>query len=295
MTTEDLDGTVSWRALLAETVDRLRGGGIEAPEAEARWIVETACGLEGAEFVLGLDDLATVRGVAHLDAMVGRRLTGEPVQYVTGNWGFRRLDLLCDARVLIPRPETEQVVEVALRLVAGRATVLCADLGTGSGAIGLALASELPLAGTTVWLTDASADALDVARANTAGIGRAASNVRIAGGHWYDALPRELAGAFDIVVSNPPYIAHSDARVEPIVRDFEPHEALFSGADGLDAVRVIARDAAKWLAADGWLVLEIGSGQAAATQALLRDAGLVDVDVHRDLAGHDRVAVGRRA
>ena len=112
---EDLEGTISWRELLAEAIDALgRVEGVEAPDLEGRWIVEEASGLEGAEWVLGLDDLATQRGVAHLDAMLQRRAGGAPIQYVLGHWPFRTLDLLVDERVLIPRPETEQVVEVAV-------------------------------------------------------------------------------------------------------------------------------------------------------------------------------------
>ncbi|NBO80660.1 MAG: methyltransferase domain-containing protein, partial [Actinobacteria bacterium] len=125
----------------------------------------------------------------YLHDMIRRRLAGEPVQYVMGRWAFRHLDLLVDRRVLIPRPETEQVAEVALRYARPITPRVVVDLGTGSGAIGLSLAQELPLDETSVWMTDASLDALDVARANAAGLGRAAANVRIVHGDWYAALP----------------------------------------------------------------------------------------------------------
>jgi hypothetical protein len=165
---------------------------------EARWICEVAVALDGDEFDRALDEPVTARMVAHLDAMVARYRAGEPLQYVLGRWGFRRLDLAIDRRVLIPRPETELLADAAIRLAAavpGERVV--ADLGTGSGAIGLAMADELPLAGTTVWITDVSDDALAVARANLAGIGRAARNVLVAAGSWFDcaagrsALPRD--------------------------------------------------------------------------------------------------------
>ena len=173
---------------------------------EARWLCEVATASDGDAFIVGLDEQATERMVAHLDAMVARYRAGEPLQYVLGRWSFRRLDLAIDRRVLIPRPETELVAEVAIELASRVAAPrLVADLGTGSGAIGLAMAVELPLDGTTVWITDQSEDALAVASANVTGIGRAATNVRVASGSWFEALPD--AERFDVIVSNPPYVA----------------------------------------------------------------------------------------
>ena len=164
---------------------------------------------------------------------------GEPLQYVLGHWAFRTLDLLVDRRVLIPRPETEQLVEVALsiaRATTGPLTI--ADLGTGSGAIAMALAAELFPRPLTVWATDASDDALAVARANLAGMGRAAVAVRMEAGSWYDALPPDLAGHLDLVVSNPPYIGTAED-LDERVRDWEPAAALLAGPDGLDALREV--------------------------------------------------------
>lgn len=279
--------TVSWRELWLQTAEIVG-------RPQARWLCETASGVDGDEFLAELDQPATQRMVAHLDSMLARVRAGEPLQYVLGHWSFRRLDLLVDRRVLIPRPETEQVVEVALRLARELPRPLvCADLGTGSGAIGLALATELPLDGVTVWLTDVSTDALDVARANAAGAGRAAANVRIASGSWFDALPPQLRGALHVVVANPPYVAADDPELEPIVRDWEPATALFGGIDGFEHLRVIARSAPGWLAPNGRLVMEIGQHQGAAVQALLMAEGLVDVEVLPDLAGRDRVVVAR--
>jgi release factor glutamine methyltransferase len=280
---------VTWRALLVETSELL-GGAAD----EARWLCQEASGLEGLSWLEGLDEGPTQPAVARLDAMVARRRAGEPLQYVLGHWSFRRLDLLVDRRVLIPRPETEQVVEVALGLLEGRPRPLViADLGTGSGAIALSLAVELPVTGVEVWATDAAPDALDVARANLAGIGRAGANVRVVEGDWFDALPADLRGRLDLVVSNPPYVAEHDELVAD-VRDWEPTAALLAGPDGLAALRHIVASAPGWLAPGGWLVTEIGAAQGEQVAALACAAGLVEVEVRPDLPGRDRIAVARR-
>jgi len=226
--------------------------------------------------------------------MIARYRGGEPLAYVLGRWGFRHLDLAVDGRVLIPRPETEVVVGVALELARQLPSpVTIADLGTGSGAIGLAMADELPVDGVTVWLTDSSADAIDVARANLAGIGRRAANVRIAEGDWFDALPRGTA--LDLAVSNPPYVAVGSADVDASVRAWEPHGALFAGPDGLDAVRRLVADAPRWVRPGGWLVFEIAADHGPAVEALLAGSGYGAVAIRPDLAGRDRVALGRIA
>jgi release factor glutamine methyltransferase len=274
------------RQLWADTTEAL------GARHEARWLCEVAIGLDGDEFAAALDEPVTQRMVAHHDAMLARFRAGEPLQYVLGRWGFRRLDLLVDRRVLIPRPETEQVAEVAIELAArapsGR---LVADLGTGSGAIGLSMAVELPIDGTTVWITDASRDALDVARANLVGIGRAARNVRVAEGSWFDALPPEAR--FDVIVSNPPYVAVSSPLLDEHVEQWEPADALFAGTDGLDDIRFLVANARGHLRAGGWMVLEIGTDQGDAVRALFGSAGFTDIEIRHDFAGHDRVAIAR--
>lgn len=290
MTDSDLDAPgdrpVSWRTLWRETAD------VVGDRTTARWICETASSTAGDEFLTILDQHATVRMVSHLDSMVARFRTGEPLQYVLGEWGFRRLQLAIDPRVLIPRPETELVAEVALELARARGPIrTVVDLGTGSGAIGLALADELPIDGTTVWLTDASEDALDVARANLAGIGRAATSVRLASGSWFGALPADVRA--DVIVSNPPYVADDAAELEPSVREWEPADALFAGREGLDDIRVIVAGAGDRLRAGGSLVIEIGADQGDAVEELLANGGFEQVEVRPDLAGHDRIAVGR--
>jgi release factor glutamine methyltransferase len=284
----DTSDAVTWRTLLNETIEVLG----ERPQA--RWICETACGLDGDEFLAELDEPATERMVAQLDAMVARYRAGEPLAYVLGHWSFRTIELIVDRRVLIPRPETEVVAGRALELargVAGQRRVV--DLGTGSGAIGLSLAAELPLTGTEVWLTDYSTDAVDVARANAVGLGRAATNVRVCHGSWFDALPVDVRGDIDVVVSNPPYIADGDPEVAESVLEYEPHTALFAGDDGLDDVRTIARDARDWLRGGGWLVMEIGYRQGDAVKALLEGFGYADVAIANDLTGRPRIAEAR--
>lgn len=270
--------------------------GTVGDRVEARWLCEEASGAFGADFGEVLDEVPTVRMIAHLDAMLERYAAGEPLQYVLGHWSFRHLDLLVDRRVLIPRPETELVAGMAIGLaatIAAERPACCADLGTGTGAIGLSIAAELPHGGAEVWLTDLSSDALDVARANLAGIGSAGASVRLAIGDWFDALPDHLRGRLDVVVANPPYVADDDPALEEIVHAWEPSMALFGGGDGLRELRRIAAAAPEWLAEGGSLVLEIGATQADDVTALLAD--FAEVAVHRDAAGLDRIVVARRA
>jgi release factor glutamine methyltransferase len=296
----DDEGTVSWRELRDEAHRRLREAGLDDagdPALDARRLVERASGEAGAALLLALDRPATRREVGFFDQMLERRLTGEPLQYVLGTWSFRSLDLLVDRRVLIPRPETEQVVEVALgeldrrRSVDGPGPRRVADLGTGSGAIGLAIAVERP--GVEVWLTDVSPDALAVARANLAGLGRAGTRVRIAEGRWFEALPDELVGGLDVVVSNPPYVAVTD-ELPPVVRDWEPATALFGGEDGLDHLRELVAGARRWLAPGGALVVESAPSQTGSVAAMALGQGFSTATVVPDLAGRSRAVVARR-
>jgi len=282
----DPDDGLTVRELLRQTA-----AAVGSPH-EARWLCEVAIALDGAELDAAADEAVTTKMVAHLDEMVARYRAGEPLAYVLGRWSFRRLDLAIDRRVLIPRPETEVVAGVAIELAAAAdGPRVVADLGTGSGAIGLSLAAELPLRDTTVWLTDVSAEALEVARANLAGIGRAAGNVSIGSGSWFEALPD--GERFDVIVSNPPYVAAGSPDLDASVRDWEPESALLAGADGLDDIRVLVAGAARHLGARGWLVLEIGADQGPAVASLLDDAGYVDVAIRPDLTGRDRVAIAR--
>lgn len=268
----------------------------------ARWLCEEASGAWGHDFDALLDEVPTSVMRRHLDEMLARHRAGEPLQYVLGHWAFRRLDLLVDRRVLIPRPETEVVAGMAIDLArrclrerAGGSPLRCVDLGTGSGAIGLSLVVELPRGAADVWLTDRSPAAIDVARANAAGVGIAGAGVRLAAGDWFEALPDDLHGRLDLVVSNPPYVATDDPDIAPDVVAWEPGEALWGGSDGMAAIRAVVSGAVSWLAPGGWVVVEIGAAQGGAAATVARDAGLVEVAVRPDLAGRDRILVGRRA
>lgn len=286
----DLDLSIRWRDLFDETVQRLAAvlGG-EAARREAGWIIDEFAGVD-EHGSASRNERVTRRGMAAFDDALRRRLGGEPLQYVLGHWPFRSLDLLLDRRVLIPRPETEWLVDIAIaelaRSTAERAVVV--DLGTGSGAIGLSIASETNAA---VWLTDSSSDALAVARANLAGLGPPAARVRIAAGQWFDALPDDRRGTIDLIVSNPPYVAIEDV-LDPSVADWEPSGALFAGRDGLDDIRRIIAGAPQWLATGGSLVVEIGAAQSDAVAELARGSGLQPT-VLPDLAGRPRALIAR--
>ncbi|HLI01364.1 MAG TPA: peptide chain release factor N(5)-glutamine methyltransferase [Acidimicrobiales bacterium] len=261
---------------------------------EARWLAEAAAKTDWPAL---LDEAVTERTGEWFDRRVARRALGEPLQYVLGRWGFRRLDLFVDRRVLIPRPETEAVVEVALGELDRQGPVdqsVAADLGTGSGAIALSLAVERP--GLTVVATDASEPALNVARANLAGVGgRAATRVSLRLGSWWEALPADLEGRLALAVSNPPYVSEAEmVELDPVVADWEPRSALAAGSDGLDDIRVIVAGAARWLRPGGALVVELAPHQAATAVELAGAAGLTDARVAPDLAGRDRALVARR-
>ena len=291
-------GVVSWRDLLAEARRRLTGSAaVETPQVDARRIVEAASGVSPAEFESVLAEPATTLAAARFRSMLERRNAGEPLQYVVGSWGFRTLDLMVDHRVLIPRPETEVVagwaVDEVARLSAGEdrdREVVVVDLGTGSGAIALSVAVECPQ--TRVFATDVSAEALAVARANLAGLGRAASRVSLHEGDWFEAVPGALRGSVDVVVSNPPYIGTGE-ELPPVVADWEPPTALWAGPAGHEAVEQVIGGASQWLRAGGALVLEVASHRAQESAHMAAATGFADVRVERDLAGLERVVIGR--
>ncbi len=291
------DGTVSWGDLIGEAESRLRSVGLDTPAIDARRIVEEVSGFGGARLTVERSSLVTERAMARYDDLVARRAQGEPLQYVLGHWAFRKLDLMVDRRVLIPRPETEMMVDLVstgLDDLASRhphrSRFTVVDLGTGSGAIALAIASERT--DVDVWATDRSVDALAVARANLAGIGRAAARVRLAEGEWFAALDDGLRGRLDVVVSNPPYVTDDDPLPAEVER-WEPAGALRAGREGLDDLGVIVSEAPRWLASGGYLVVELDPRQSARVAAMMNDAGFVDVRIVADLVGRDRFVSGQ--
>jgi release factor glutamine methyltransferase len=282
---------ITWREMVKRTQDEVGERNI------AQWLCEHASGCDADVFGDILDELVSERSAQHLHSMLARYAKGEPLQYVMGRWAFRRLDLLVDSRVLIPRPETELLVEHVTRYAlqkirdVGRGVTI-ADLGTGSGAVGLSVLHELPFESAEVWMTDVSEDALHVARANAAGIGRNAVGARFSHGSWYQALPADLQGSLDAIVSNPPYIATGDPLVGESVLKWEPHSALFAGKDGLNDLRVVVSGATDWLVPGGLLAVEMGFTQATVVSQLFESAGFKNVSVHKDLAGLDRFVTG---
>jgi len=221
--------------------------------------------------------------------LVGLRASGRPVAYLTGIREFWSLPLKVDGSTLIPRPETETLVEFVLEQFTDAAALAVADLGTGSGAIACALARERP--GWNIVACDVSAAALAVARDNARRLGM--DNIRFARGDWFDAL--ESGSRFDLVISNPPYVAAGDSHLAAGDVAFEPATALVSGADGLDDIRRIAAQAGGRLKAGGWLVLEHGYDQQPRVAAILHEAGFDLIEQRRDLAGIPRMTAGRAA
>ena len=288
-----------WAELLGEAKTRLSGvAGVDSPAVDAQRIVEAAAGLPFGDLIGAGAEPATARAVASYETMLTRRCAGEPLQYVLGSWGFRSLDLMVDRRVLIPRPETEIVAGRAIAEVRERSPsspasvreVSVVDLGTGSGAIGLAVAVECGRA--RVFATDVSEDALAVARANLAGVGTAAARVSLHAGDWYEALPTGLRGSVDVIVCNPPYVSHTEP-LPPAVADWEPSVALWAGDNGNEACDSVIAGAAEWLTSHGALVMEIHSGRGDHVLKRCRAAGL-DASIETDLAGLDRVLIAYR-
>jgi release factor glutamine methyltransferase len=274
------------REALGSAVDALRATGIEEPRLDAELLLAEATGWNRAALVA--DPAAEVPPAAarRFGEMVRRRLRREPVAYILARKGFRRIELAVDRQVLIPRPETELLVELALEVQPERVL----DVGTGSGAIALAVADELPACEVTA--TDTSPGALEVARANAERL-ELADRVRFVAG----TLPE--GENFDLILANLPYVAEHDwPSLQPEVTQWEPREALLAGPDGLDAYRGFVSECSGHLhryAAQmaGALAVEVGEGQAAAVASLMVEAGFVSVEVRPDLAGIERVVFGR--
>jgi release factor glutamine methyltransferase len=301
-----LHASRSFRSLLREVSARLGS----APQA--RWLVALAAGWSDTELLSRLDEEVPPGHEDRVVDMIARRLDGEPLQYVLGTWEFRTLEVHVDRRVLVPRPETEQVAGYALEELTRAvnsaaatgtgASVVAADLGTGAGVLALSLAAELPSGPdltTEIWATDSSRDALEVARLNLARLKMddpaAARAVCVAEGSWFDALPRRLVGSLALVVSNPPYVAEEEFEsLDPSVRDHEPRAALVAGPSGLEALDLLVRGAWRWLRSGGGLVLELAPAQSEEVARVARSTGFTDVEVRPDLAGLPRALVAHR-
>ncbi|NNN00580.1 MAG: peptide chain release factor N(5)-glutamine methyltransferase [Acidimicrobiaceae bacterium] len=255
---------------------------------EARWLVE--------EFMTGADS----DSIRSLRLAARRRLDGEPLQYVIGHWPFRGLDLDLDPRVLIPRPETEELVSVALGELRalGPEPSLVVDLGCGSGAIGLALLQESQRVGSSVALiaVDASREALNVAEMNA--VKHGLGSVSFVQSSWFDALDESLRASFDLIVANPPYVGVEEFETLDEVLKYEPRRALVAqssrGVEGLADLETIILQAPAWLAVGGSLVVEHGRDQRAAVLELAHEARLGQVSDLEDLSGHARILVARR-
>jgi release factor glutamine methyltransferase len=263
--------------------EQFRQAGIESAEADARLLIAVALGIDRMALTVQGERKLTPDEISAIDVLAARRLKHEPVARILGRKEFWSLSLQISDAVLVPRPETETVVEAALDFAARGGLRLeplrILDIGTGSGALLLALLSELPNARGTA--TDISAAALGIARSNAERLGHASRctfvECDIASG---------VPGPFDLIVSNPPYIAHDEiATLEPEVRDFDPSLALDGGHDGLEVYRAIAHDARRLLAAGGRLIVELGAGQESAVGALLTDIGMTVSGARNDLAG----------
>ena len=260
---------------LAESLRQAQLRGLDRIDAQLLHLFALGRGLHERAWLLAHDDdVLDADTLARLQPLLQRRLAGEPLAYLTGNKEFFGLTLQIDARVLDPRPDTETLVEWALTLMPANAPCSVLDLGTGSGAIALALQHQRPHA--QVSAVDASAEALTVARANAR---RLQLPVHFVHSHWL----REVNGRFNLIVSNPPYIRTDDPHLPALAH--EPLQALTSGADGLDDIRAIVQQAPQHLQPGGWLLLEHGHDQADAVRALFRQAGWHSVQSRLDLAG----------
>jgi len=277
--------------LLDWTARFFESKGIDTARLDAELLLAHALGCRRIELYARYDEVPDGEPLARFRDAVRRRSQRVPAKYLTGETEFYSLALAVGPAVLIPRPETEFLVEQALKALPKDEERRVADLGTGSGAIAIAVAKHRPEA--SLVATDASPEALDVARANAQrhGVG---DRIEFRRGSWFEALAAGMV--FDAIVSNPPYVATADlARAMPEVRDHEPRAALDGGPDGLDALRTLAAGAPAWLKPGGWLIVEVGAGQAEAVTELAEGTGRYEtIGVVPDFAGIDRVVSMRK-
>lgn len=276
---------ITFRALLTDAIGRLTASS-ETPRLDAEILLAAALECSRTHLLAWPERLANLAQITRFNAWLDRRLAGEPVAYLLGQREFWSLDLVVTSDTLIPRPETERLVELALARLPTERPVAIADLGTGSGAIALALAVERPLA--RIVATDRSPAALSVARHNAERLSISQVEFRI--GDWCAPLTGER---FDLIAANPPYVAASDPRWRAGELRFEPPDALIAEEEGLAALRTIIEQAPDFLLPGGWLILEHGYDQGEAVPTLLRQRGFVEVVDHHDVAGISRCTSGQ--
>lgn len=277
-------------ALVADGTARLQQAGFtrEDADVDAGVIARGLLGWSLADWISRRDDGADAAFIGHFDALVTRRSTREPVAYLLGSKEFYGRPFIVQPGVLVPRPETELIIEVALEWVEAISATTIADVGTGSGCIAVTLALEQP--GLSIIATDQSSEALSIAKSNAEALGASGTIV------WRETdLLAGVTGPLDLIVSNPPYVPERDrASLSADVRDFEPSQALFAGDDGLDVIRRLIPQAISRLRPGGALIMEVGEGQWPAVTTLLEQSGAASVDWHVDLQGIPRiVAAGR--
>ena len=281
--------------------------GVTGSLQSAYWLIEELTGYSSTEVVLHPGICLTTTQLAILSEAIDRLRALEPLQYVIGKWNFRGIDLVCDRRALIPRPETEIVAEAAIERVVEAAigkmyggSLLVADLGTGSGAIALSIASEVnkqyPEVDLSVVATDISHDALELAQENMELMARSQPKitelVSLRYGSWYDALPTETRGRFSVIVSNPPYLSYNQwNELEYMVREHEPEIALVGGDSGVECHRHLIDGAPQWLMPNGCIVLEIDPSQADIVADMATVAGFQDITVKDDLCKRPRMLI----
>ncbi len=280
----DMPNTPTHDELLAQSARQLEAVS-DSPHLDAEILLARALDRPRSHLKAWPGNRPASEQLARFMELLERRLRGEPLAYILGEREFWSMRLAVTPDTLIPRPDTEILVEAALDRIPRDARCRVLDLGTGTGAIALAIRQERPLA--DVHASDASTAALDVARRNAEQL---KLDVHFHAGAWWEPF---TGWQFDVVVSNPPYIAAGDAHLERGDVRFEPQAALVAGTDGLDDIRMIVADARRFLAPGGWLLLEHGFDQAASVRELLANAGFDELRCIRDLGGNDRVSVGR--
>ena len=260
---------------------------LDIAATDARMLLQSVFNVSHAHLIAHPNQALAPEQAQNFYSLVSRRVNGEPVAYLVGEREFYSLNFKVTPAVLIPRPETELLVDLALERISADRPCKVLDLGTGSGAVAITIAKHRPLASITA--VDSSADAMVIARMNAKHLG--ATNVRMVAGEWFNGIAGE---GFDLIVSNPPYVADGDPHLDQGDLRFEPRMALTAGGDGLGCIRSIVTSAAVHLVAGGWLLLEHGYDQAEACRRLLREAGFGDVFSRPDLAGVMRVSGGKR-